>query len=77
MKKLYRGLTTEELSALQYFAKANGRNWKDRLRQYWIAARIYEDMPVLHCLRNELGPAWLNSFRLSRPMGRIKWPDGS
>lgn len=53
------GLTADELAALQAFAAANGRYWKAELRDQWMKASA---APVLHGLRNRLGPSWLHRF---------------
>lgn len=61
----YRNLTSEEKSAMEAFAKAHGRKWRDELNMvYWYNARIWNG-PVpgmgnlLHGIRNEFGPTWL------------------
>lgn len=64
----YRALSTEEIEALQAFAKAFGRKWKDELSNvYWYNARLWRGPKgddnligsTLHRLRNDLGPTWL------------------
>lgn len=57
------GLTAEELAALKAFAATHGRYWKAVLRDQWMNATA---APVLHRLRNRLGPSWLTRFRLSK-----------
>ncbi|WP_371411696.1 hypothetical protein, partial [Paracoccus sp. SY] len=57
------GLTVEEREALRAFAAEHGRCWKAELRQQWMNASA---SPVLHSLRNRLGPSWLVRFRLDR-----------
>lgn len=55
----------EHLAALQAFADAHGRGWKDELSQvYWYNARIWNgpepDMGSrLQEVRNGFGPTWL------------------
>ena len=66
----YRDLTADEREAVETFAAEFGRAWKDRLAfDYWPNARIFvsragRSCHELHRLRNELGPAWLNQFKL-------------
>ncbi|MDQ1902714.1 hypothetical protein RAH32_20035 [Paracoccus sp. WLY502] len=57
------GLTAEEQEALRAFAAEHGRCWKAELRKQWMNASA---SPVLHSLRNRLGPSWLVRFRLDR-----------
>lgn len=54
-------LTAEELDAIRAFAARHGRYWKAELRNQWMKASA---RPILHNLRNRLGPSWLVSFRL-------------
>ncbi len=61
----FRPLLTDETAALQAFADAHGRRWRDELcNVYWYNARIWQG-PVpcmgneLHGIRNEFGPSWL------------------
>ena len=60
-----RKLTAEENEALEAFAAAHGRRWKEELSMvYWYNARIWQGPkegmgPLLHGLRNEFGPTWL------------------
>ena len=69
--------TAEQIAALQRFAKAHGRRWKDELSMtYWYNARIWRDYAaapehrndgtVLHGIRNEFGPTWLMNYRLPK-----------
>ena len=66
----YRDLTADELEAVKLFAAEFGRTWKNRLAlDYWPAARIFISRAGRSChelqrLRNELGPQWLNQFKL-------------
>ena len=57
------GLTVEEREALRAFAAEQGRCWKAELRKQWMNASA---SPLLHGLRNRLGPSWLVRFRLHR-----------
>jgi hypothetical protein len=63
-------LTPEQLEALELFADANGRSWKDRLRTVWMngaynyAVMGGADAGALQRIRNEFGPAWLTRFSL-------------
>jgi hypothetical protein len=73
MANRFRSLTADEETALQIFAKANGRRWKSVLSdEYWYKARLFEtaEFPnagsILHCLRNDLGPSWLASYKLPK-----------
>lgn len=61
--ELVGGLTAEEWTALRAFATEHGRCWKAELRKQWMNASA---IPVLHGLRNRLGPSWLDRFRLDR-----------
>lgn len=71
-----RPLTTEEIAALQAFAKEYGRTWKHVLNEtYWYNARLfyargnYDDSrpgSLLHGLRNSHGPSWLDRFKLPK-----------
>lgn len=61
----YRELTPEEREALQAFATAHGRKWREELSMvYWYNARIWQGPKpgmgnLLHGIRNEFGPTWL------------------
>ena len=72
----YRAPTTEETNALQAFANAHGRRWKDELGNvYWYNARIWTGpVPgmghVLHAIRNEFGPTWLFNHCKIKPARR-------
>ncbi|KFI24905.1 hypothetical protein CDV52_15880 [Haematobacter missouriensis] len=57
------GVTAQEHKALRAFASEHGRCWKAELRKQWMSASAE---PVLHRLRNRLGPSWLVRFRLDR-----------
>lgn len=72
-KRIYRELTTDELDALQAFAKDYGRTWKSALNNtYWYNARVWRNPVtddnsqgyILHGLRNTHGPDWLDGFKL-------------
>lgn len=51
MPLLYKGR-----AALSDYAAQHGRYWKAALRNQWMKANAD---PVLHRLRNRLGPSWL------------------
>jgi len=64
----YPELTQEDRDALQAFADAHGRNWKNELGNvYWYNARLWRDPvtgdsrvgSILHAIRNNFGPSWL------------------
>ena len=61
--RTYRPLTDAELTALQEYATAHGRNWKQSLSEDWYHARL---MGPLHSLRNSHGPAWLDRFTFAK-----------
>jgi hypothetical protein len=63
MKK-YAPLTPEQVLAVQQFASAHGRTWKQALRDAWMAA---SEPGTLQALRNSHGPSWLISFKLPPP----------
>ena len=69
-KQKYRELLPDELEALQIFAAEFGKKWKEKLSMvYWYNARVYRDKsgkeyPVLHRMRNEFGPSWLDDYKL-------------
>lgn len=67
----YRELSKKEHEALEAFAHAHGRKWKDELTStYWYNARLWHGPDTqmgstLHAIRNDLGPAWLcNIYKL-------------
>jgi hypothetical protein len=66
----YRDLVPEELAALRLFAAENGAKWKEVLSmKYWYNARVYrakdgKEYPILHAMRNNLGPRWLADYKL-------------
>jgi hypothetical protein len=71
---MIRDLTTAETSALHAFAAKFGRSWKDKLASvYWYNARIWNDQPCLHALRND--PSWghegLQAYRLVPKAGTL------
>ena len=74
MKRPDPTLTDDELEAVQAFAAANGRAWKETLAfTYWYNARIWHNRAgepdqghLLHGLRNRLGPRWLKTFKLPK-----------
>lgn len=62
-----RDLTPNELEALQEFAAAHGRGWKELLLcKYWYNARVWNGRNELHNIRNEFGPRWLANFKLPK-----------
>jgi len=71
----YRDLLPEELAALRIFAAENGAKWKEVLAmKYWYNARVYrakdgKEYPILHALRNNLGPKWLDGYKLPKEPG--------
>lgn len=81
----HRDLTSDERAALQRFANAQHRDragrrlpWKEALSAvYWYNARMWTggqpgDGPLLHGLRNDLGPTWLYDVCDVRPERRSK-----
>lgn len=72
--------TPEQIAALQRFAAAHGRKWKEVLSMtYWYNARIWrdgqpDDGMYLHQVRNHLGPTWLDKFKLPKD-GLGPWSD--
>ena len=60
-------LTAEQFSALDAFAKANGRDWKSKLNHAWSTGR-YADYSAreitgpLQQVRNTFGTGWLIKF---------------
>ena len=75
-KQKYRELNSEELEALQAFAAEYGRKWKEKLSMvYWYNARVYrsrdgKEYPVLHRMRNEFGPDWLDGYKLEKEQSK-------
>lgn len=59
--------TAEQLEVLKAFAAKYGRTWKAVLRDAWITGRDEREpnSALLRQVRNQLGPRWLVSFRLS------------
>lgn len=59
-------LTAEQFAALQHYANRHGRCWKSQLLRDWATGRDAEqsDGSLLRQIRNTLGPAWLNAYRL-------------
>lgn len=62
-----RPLNQDEIDALQAFADAHGRKWKEELSMvYWYNARLWTGGTpgrnmgsILHGIRNNYGPTWL------------------
>jgi hypothetical protein len=52
-------VTDEQCRALAVYSARKGRTWKAQAPHQWKAAT-----PELHRLRNTLGPAWLDRFRV-------------
>lgn len=72
-------LTAEDIAALRSYAIERGPKWKDDLALDWYNARLSiadDGMPergsILHGLRNNLGPTWLDGFTFAEP---IQWPN--
>lgn len=55
------------LAAIRYFAAQHGRLWKSRLRAMWWSGRdaTLPNGALMRQIRNEHGPAWLESYVLS------------
>lgn len=66
-----------DLAALRSYAYEHGPKWKAELAADWYHARTRscDDMPnrggILHALRNDFGPSWLDDFKFAEP---IVWP---
>lgn len=69
----YDAITPDQIAALQAFAKAHGRKWKNTLSEiYWYNARIWRPTcdddgrmgSILHGLRNSHGCDWLHGYKL-------------
>jgi hypothetical protein len=64
----------DQLAAIIRFADAHGRNWKSKLSDCWLIG-YYPAMAIIDCdngddallqqVRNQFGPSWLKSFRLT------------
>lgn len=60
-------LSPAELQALAYWQLHHGRHWKAELMKAW-GDHVYgrclpsDHAPLLHGLRNRLGPTWLARF---------------
>lgn len=63
----------DQIAALEAFAAAHGRKWKSVLNEtYWYNARMWRGADgrneiigsILHGIRNEFGPTWLDKFKL-------------
>ena len=61
MTKRFRDLNAKEAAVVAQYAEAHGRTWKENLRHAWMDA---SEPGILQALRNELGPRWLNGYRL-------------
>ena len=59
----------EQLAALNRFASANGKAWKDELNNCWQTHGYQrrgvsvEDVSLLQQVRNNFGPTWLSKFK--------------
>ncbi len=51
-------LNKDQVRALQDFANANGRYWKNKLIQLWTKG---QDRGLLRQVRNDFGPVWLRT----------------
>lgn len=60
-KQTFPALDQESAQAVLDYAKANGRQWKQKLLSDWLAARL---RGAIHRVRNTHGPAWLEKVRL-------------
>ena len=63
-------LTLEQLTALREYAARHGRTWKSKLNDEWTNGwSAYDetryDIGCLQQVRNQFGPGWLVSFRLT------------
>lgn len=63
-------ITAEEITALDAYARKNGRNWKAALLAAWQSGR-YQTAPegteaTLQTIRNQRGPSWLRGFKMPR-----------
>jgi len=62
-------VTEEQLDAIKQFAANEGRCWKATLRSCWRTAtypyHAYDTQHLLQQVRNSVGPAWLNKFKLN------------
>ena len=61
-------LSSAELQALGYWRMQQGRHWKLELLKAWDSHVYGHDLPsdhapLLHGLRNRLGPYWLARFK--------------
>ena len=62
-------LTPEQATALRAFAAKYGRAWKQKLRDAWTNATLYQHIEPHHVaalqqVRNTLGPSGLAKVRL-------------
>lgn len=58
--------TVGQLQRLREFAAEHGRDWKVILNGMWLSGRDanQRDGHLLRQVRNQLGPVWLNDFKL-------------
>lgn len=69
-------LTDEQLAELERFQAQYGRNWKSTLRFCWETGMYPTSASgvPLQQLRNELGPSWLNAYRIGdNQVGYLSW----
>jgi len=65
--------TAEDLAALRSYAIEFGPKWKDSLALDWYHARAHGKRgAILHGVRNNFGPSWLDAFEFADP---IAWPN--
>jgi hypothetical protein len=78
--RTYPTLTPADSAALQAFADAFGRGWKDKLADvYWYNARVWrgpkgdDEMMgcTLHAIRNNFGPTWLRTLCKIKPQRKL------
>ena len=74
-------LSPDDIAALQSYAAERGRKWKQDLALDWYNARasFCAEMPdrgaILHGLRNNLGPTWLEGFKFPAAPYRVELTD--
>ena len=57
-----------QAQAIAAFAKKHGRQWKSELNNAWLNGDDARepDGHLLRQVRNQLGPSWLQSYRLPK-----------
>ena len=64
--------TAEQLKAIRQFASVNGPRWKSELRYLWETGAYHRaalggaDSAYLQQIRNQFGPGWLKTFKISK-----------